>query len=161
MTTMDQVKTQAQAQAGELAGRAKGMIIGQIDERSTVYGEMMVTHATTIRELGESLRARGQDSTASLAETAADKLEQLGYYFSETDGERIVVDLERLARKQPLLTFGAGLLGGMIAARLLKASATRRYERYADNRDELGRYSYGDSYGRSAMYFEDEHGSLR
>lgn|GEM_PF-5119140 len=158
MTTMDQVKTQAQEQAGELAGRAKGVIIGQIDQRSTEAGDTIVTHATNIRQLGDSLRSQGQDSTAKFADTAADKLEQLGYYLSETDGERLVADAERMARRQPLLTLGIGLFAGIIAARLLKASATQRYQYYTDQQpfaQEINQTSYQNSYGRNAAYFED------
>lgn len=149
MTTMDQVKSQAQDQAGELAGRAKGVVIGQIDQRSTEYGDTIVTHATNLRQLGDSLRNQGQDASAKLADKAADKLEQLGYYLCETDGERIVADMERLARRQPLLTLGAGILAGALAARLLKASAAERY------RDEFSANAYQTSFGRNAAYYED------
>ncbi|MBC5815271.1 MAG: hypothetical protein GIW97_01910 [Candidatus Eremiobacteraeota bacterium] len=154
---MDQVKTQAQEQAGELAGRAKGVIIGQIDQRSTEFGDTIVTHATNMRQLSDSLRTQGQDSTAKLADTAADRLEQLGYYLTETDGERIVADAERLARRQPLLTLGVGLLAGVIAARLLKASATERYQYYSarPTGDAFNQSSYQNSYGRNAAYYED------
>lgn len=154
---MDQVKTQAQEQAGELAGRAKGVIIGQIDQRSTEFGDTIVTHATNMRQLSDSLRTQGQDSTAKLADTAADRLEQLGYYLTETDGERIVADAERLARRQPLLTLGVGLLAGVIAARLLKASATERYQYYSERPtgDAFNQSSYQNSYGRNAAYYED------
>jgi len=154
---MDQVKTQAQEQAGELAGRAKGVLIGQIDRRSTEFGDSIVTHATNMRQLSDSLRTQGQDSTAKLADTAAARLEQLGYYLSETDGERIVADAERLARRQPLLTLGVGLLAGIIAARLLKASATERYQYYSERStsDEFNKNSYQNSYGRNAAYYED------
>lgn len=150
MTTMDQVKSQAQDQAGELAGRAKGVIIGQIDERSTEYGDTIVTHATNLRQLGDSLRSQGQDASAKLADAAADKLEQLGYYLSETDGERIVADMERLARRQPLLTLGAGLIAGAVAARLLKASAAERYRGEFTTNDY-----YQTSFASSAAYYED------
>ena len=148
---MDQVKNQAQEQAGALAGRAKGMIVGQIDQRAGDIGATIATHAQNIRSVSATLREQGQDSTARLADTAADRLEQFGSYLSTTDGERLIADLENIARKQPLLTMGAGLALGILAARLLKASASERYlyygqqpytERYNENAPGMASMSY-------------------
>lgn len=149
MSTIDEVKTQAQEQAGAFSGRAKGLIIGQIDERSTQAGQSVVTQAQNIRSIADSLRAQNQEPAAKLADAAADRLEQFGYYLAETDGDKLVADLEEIARRQPLLTIGAGALLGILAARLLKASATQRYQYYA-NQPPAQRRS-----ARSMSYYED------
>jgi len=93
VTTIDEVKSQAQEQAGAVAGRAKGLIIGQIDQRSTDFGQNVVTHAENIRSIADTRRSQGQEPTAKLADTAADRLEQVGSYLAETIGEKMVVDL--------------------------------------------------------------------
>lgn len=140
MTTIDEVKDQAQEQAGALAGRAKGLIIGQIDQRSTVVGNSAIDHAQSIREIGDQLRVKGQDPAANLADTIASKLEQAGFYLSESDGERIVADAEALARRQPLLTLAAGVAAGVLAARVLKAGASKRYVAYGQKPPARSRY---------------------
>lgn len=127
MTTFDQVGNQTANGAGELAGRAKGLVIGQIDERSTQLGTTVLDHAQNVREIGDQLRLKGQDRAATLADTVASKLEQAGFYLSETGGDRIVADAETLAQRQPLLTLATGIAAGILAARLLKASASQRY----------------------------------
>ena len=155
MTTMDHVKDQAQEQAGVLAGRAKGLIVGQIDERSTQIGQTLTGNSQTIREIGDQLRERGETPAARLADTAADKLEQFGYYLTETDGERLVADLENLARRQPLLTLAAGLTLGLLAARLLKASASERYAYYGQRRYTEEFNDRPSSRNPSLRYYED------
>lgn len=147
MTTIDEVKSQAQEQAGALAGRAKGLIIGQIDQRSTDLGQTVVTHAENIRTIADSLRNQGQEPTAKLADTAADRLEQLGYYLAENDGEKLISDVEDLARRQPMLALGAGVLLGFLGARLLKASASQRYQYYTQQAAGRG--------AASMSYYED------
>ncbi|GAC1389123.1 MAG: hypothetical protein NVS1B6_19530 [Steroidobacteraceae bacterium] len=160
MATLDEVKTQAQTQAGELAGQAKGVIIGQIDQRTREVGQTITTHAESIRTIGDSLRGQGQEAPARVADMAASRMEQFGYYLVETDGERIIADLERLARKQPLLTMAAGLALGILGARLLKASASQRYQTYGQ--DSYGNraagsmsYSTPPSMPNSQSYYED------
>ncbi|MDP9016791.1 MAG: hypothetical protein M3N19_00530 [Candidatus Eremiobacteraeota bacterium] len=159
MATLDEVKTQAQTQAGELAGQAKGAIIGQIDQRTRDAGQVITTHAESIRTIGDSLRSQGQDAPARIADMAAGRMEQFGYYLIETDGERIVADLEKLARKQPLLTMAAGLSLGILGARLLKASASQRYQTYGQDHGNhvAGSMSYANSPGTSGSqsYYED------
>lgn len=140
MTTIDDVKDQAQEQAGALAGRAKGLIIGQIDQRSTEVGNSAIDHAQSIREIGDQLRGKGQNPAATLADTIASKLEQAGFYLSESDGERIVADAEALARRQPLLTLAAGVAAGVLAARVLKAGASKRYVAYGQKPLARSRY---------------------
>jgi hypothetical protein len=119
MLSVDKVKTQAQ-----------GFITGQIDVGSRLFGGMLEHKVESIRSVGETLLDRGETGSSQVAALAADRLEIVAKYFHNTSGEQIVADVERLARKYPLLTVGAGLTAGMFAARLLKASAGRRYEKF-------------------------------
>lgn len=156
MTTFDQVDNRSANGAGELAGRAKGMVIGQIDERSTQLGTTVLDHAQNVRDIGDQLRTKGQDQAAKLADTVAAKLEQTGFYLSETGGDRIVADMETLARRQPLLTLAAGIAAGILAARLLKASASERYyarRPYVEQFNENARTGTRDAAG--SRYYED------
>ncbi|HTA38961.1 MAG TPA: hypothetical protein VK760_07795 [Candidatus Acidoferrales bacterium] len=117
MTTVDEVK-----------GRAQGFIIGQIGAGSKQFGELLKNKAKSVRTVGEALRDRGEAGPGQVADLAAERLERVAKYFSKTDGEQLVADLEGLARKNPLLTVGAGFAVGLFSARLLKASAGRRHK---------------------------------
>lgn len=116
-------------------GQARGLIMDQIDRRSTDLGNMVNEHVTNLRQMSRNLRDQGQQGTATLVETAADRLEGASTYLTNTSGDRIVHDVESLARKQPLVTATIGLAAGLIAARVLKSSATQRYQTYRQAND--------------------------
>ncbi len=141
MTNVDQIKD-----------KAKGIITDQIDRRTTDVGNMVGEHVTNLRQMGSSLRGQGQDGTASLVDMAADRLNRLSAYLTQTDGDRIIHDIETLARTQPMITAAAGFVVGLSAARLLKAAATNRYRTYggygtsSDMSSETSSAAYGTSY---------------
>jgi len=119
VTNVDQIKD-----------RAKNVITDQIDRRSTDLGNVVGGHVTNLRQMGTSLRDQGQDGTASLVDMAADRLNRISTYLTQTDGDRMIHDIETVAREQPLITAAAGLVFGVTAARLLKAGAVNRYRTY-------------------------------
>lgn len=118
MLSVDEVKTKAQ-----------GFIIGQVDAGSKHFGSLLERKVESIRTVGETLSDRGETGPGQVAALAADRLEIVAKYFSQTRGEQIVADVEDLARRHPLLTVGAGLTAGLLAARLLQASTGRRYDK--------------------------------
>ena len=124
------------------------MVMDQIDQRTTELGSKVREHVGNLRSMGDTLRSQGMESTAGLVDKAAGRLDSIASYLTDTDGDRIVHDLEIFARNQALLTAATGLLGGMLAARLLKASATQRYRTYSQPETD---YS-GSSYGRADVY---------
>lgn len=131
---------------GELKDRARGAIVDQIDRRSTDLGNTVNEHVTNLRSMGGTLRDQGQNSTANLIDAAADRLGSISTYLQQTDGDRIVHDVESFARKQAVLTGAIGLIGGFIAARVLKASASERYRTYGyDSAFDESASGYGSS----------------
>lgn len=112
----------------EVRDKAQGFIIEQIGAGSKQFGGMLENKAQSIRTVGDALRDRGETAPSQVASMAAERLERVAKYFSSASGEQIVADAEGLARRNPLLTVGAGLTVGLLAARMLKASAGRRYE---------------------------------
>ncbi len=139
MTNVDQIKD-----------KARGMIIDQIDRRTTDLGNTVSEHVSNLRNMSETLRGQGQPATAVLLDTAASRLDTLSNYLRNTDGDRIVHDLESIARSQPLATAAVGFAGGLVAARLLKASASQRYRAYGNT--SYGEASYGGSSYRTMAY---------
>ena len=134
-STTDQVKQQAregaqavQAKAGSAFGQVRGRLREQIDQRSTNAGEQVHSTANDVRGVAEELRRQGKETPARLAEQVADRVDSLGSYLRNSDGERMLGDVERYARKQPWAVAAGAVALGFVASRFLKAFSGRRYE---------------------------------
>jgi uncharacterized protein YjbJ (UPF0337 family) len=121
------VAGQAQEQAGKVADQARQRTRGMVDERSTQTGQQMSTQAQDIRSVADQLREQGKDRPAKLADQAADRLERAGGWLTNSDGDRIVGDVEDFARRNPWALMAGGIALGFAASRMLKASSTERY----------------------------------
>jgi hypothetical protein len=80
-------------------------------------------------QLSEQDNSRG----AQLATQAADQAEKVGGYLRDSDADRLLHDAEDFGRRQPWLVLGGGVILGIAAARLLKASSQKRYEAGSSN----------------------------
>ncbi len=134
-STTDQVRQQAregaqtvQAKAGSAFGQVRGRLREQIDQRSTNAGEQVHSTANDVRGVAEELRRQGKETPARLAEQVADRVDSLGSYLRNADGERMLGDVERYARRQPWAVAAGAVALGFVASRFLKASSGRRYE---------------------------------
>jgi hypothetical protein len=124
---VEDAKEQAKEKAQEASGQARDRVREQVDQRSTQVGERVASAAGDARSVGEQLRRQGKDQPARLADQAADRAERLGSYLQESDADRILGDVEDLARRQPWVVAAGGLALGFAASRFLKASSRRRY----------------------------------
>ena len=114
--------------AQQMAERGRGVVATQVDQRSTQAGEQLRSMTEAVRGSAARLREQDQHGPARAVEGAAERGDRLASYLSESDGEQLLADVEDFARRQPLVVAGAGLLVGLVAARALKASSSRRYE---------------------------------
>jgi ElaB/YqjD/DUF883 family membrane-anchored ribosome-binding protein len=117
-------------QAGEAVERGRSMLRTQVDQRSTMAGEQAQGLAQTLRDTAQQLRTEGDSQKARYAQVAdqgAERLERVGSYLSTADADELLGRAEELARRQPWLVAGAGLLLGIAAGRLMKASSSQRY----------------------------------
>jgi hypothetical protein len=126
-----EVAGKAQDQMGRAADRAQGRLREQVDARSTQAGERVWSVAGDARTVGEELRKQGKDAPARYAEQAADRAERVGDWLRDSDGDRILADVEDFARRNPMALVAGGLALGFVAARMLKASSRERYQRAA------------------------------
>ena len=133
-STSDQVKDQVQQTAEQArektrsaAGQARGRISQQVDQRSTEAGERLSGSAADVRSIADELRRQGRDGPAAMAEQVAGQAERAGNYLKGASGDRILRDVEDVARRQPWLVAAGGLVLGFAASRFLKASSSRRY----------------------------------
>jgi hypothetical protein len=129
-----EVAGQAQEKAQEAAGQAQEMMREQVDQRSTQAGEKISGTAHDLRSVGEELRNQGKDTPAKFADRGAEQFEKVGSYLSESDGDKLLADVEDFGRRQPLAVLAGGLVVGMAAARFLKASSRNRYRSRTEDR---------------------------
>jgi hypothetical protein len=127
---MGEAKEMAQAQVGQVADKGRGAVRSQVDQRSTQAGNQAQVLADTLRQTASQLRAEGDQQKAryaGIADQGADRLERVGGYLTGADADQILGKVEDVARRQPWLIAGAGLLVGVAAARVMKASSSQRY----------------------------------
>ena len=121
------VAGQAREKAQEAAGEARSRLGDQVDQRSTQAGERLSSTGSDLRSVSRELRNQGKDTPARLADQAADRVERVSSYLTESDADRILSDVEDFGRRQPLAVLAGGVVLGIVAARFLKASSGRRY----------------------------------
>jgi hypothetical protein len=122
-----EVAGQTQAKAREAAGQARGRVSQEVDRRSTQAGEQVNSGVGDARSVADELRKQGKDTPARYVEQAAGRAERLGGYLQESDGDRILRDVEDFARRNPWAVAAGGLALGFVASRMLKASSGERY----------------------------------
>ena len=144
-STTDQVKErvgegaqQIQEKASEAKDQTRERIRSEIDTRSTDTGDRMTSTASALRQTAERLRSEQQEPQAKVLDGIADRAERFGRYLTETDGDRLLRDVERMARRRPWLVAGGGAVLGFLAARFTKASSSRRYEADGDAGQSVG-----------------------
>jgi hypothetical protein len=145
---VDAARQRTQDQLGQAAETGRGVVRRQVDQRSTQAGEQVSAVAETLRRTASQLRSDGdtqQVRYAQVADQAADRLERTGRYLTDADADELLGRVEDVARQQPWLIAGAGLLVGIAAARFMKASSTERYyQRPRDMYEQRPRNVYAE-----------------
>jgi hypothetical protein len=127
---------QIQEKVSEAKMRTRERLGAQINTRSTETGEQMTNTASALRETAQQLRNDQEEPQAKLLEQIAEPTERFGRYLTETSGDRLLHDVEQIARRRPWLVASGGVVLGFLGARVMKAASSRRYE--ADERRDYG-----------------------
>lgn len=122
-TRVDQAKDTALDKIDEAKSKGGELARDQVDQKSTQAGEAVASTAEDVRAVGETLREQGNDRAAMVVEQAAGYAQQAADYLRDTDPNKILSDVERIARKQPWAVTLGGLLVGFAASRVLRSSA--------------------------------------
>jgi len=120
----------AQEKGKEAASSALDQVKTQLDTRSTTVGEGITSFAGAARQASQQMREEGKDGPAQLVDKAADRVEGLGSYLTQADGDTLMRDVEDFARRQPMVFAVGGVAMGFLAARFLRASSERRYAQH-------------------------------
>jgi len=128
-STQEQLSTKAH----ELGEDVSFQVREQLDQRSTQAGEQVQAMGHVLQSGVEQLRSEGKDVPAKVMAQVAERAEDLGAYLQSAQADRMLMDLERFARRRPWVTAGLGVFAGFVASRFVKASADRRYESTRSN----------------------------
>jgi hypothetical protein len=118
---------QAKERMQGAAQQAKGRLSEQVDQRSTEAGQQVSTVAEDVRSVAQELRTQGKDTPARYAEQAAERVQSAGRWLEQSDGDQLLRDVEGFARRNPWAVVAGGLVLGLAASRMLKASSGERY----------------------------------
>jgi hypothetical protein len=116
---------QVQEAGREMGQRAKDRVREEIDRRSRDAGSQVRSVADSLRQAGDDLRKDGNPAVAKVADTAAQRIDGVASYLTESDADALLRDLDTLARRQPALVIAGAFALGVLGARFLKASGPR------------------------------------
>jgi hypothetical protein len=121
-TAVLQTTSKAQASAGKLADQARQLIVKQLNgqkDRATGSLESLIN---VLRQSGQQLEDQGQAPVATLANRAADGVEQVWIYLSDRDVVALEREGEQFARTQPTIFLAGAFALGFLGARFFKSS---------------------------------------
>jgi ElaB/YqjD/DUF883 family membrane-anchored ribosome-binding protein len=124
---------QAKERVQDAKDQARGRLREQVDQRSTQAGEQLSSAADDVRSVAGELRTQGKDTPARYAEQAADKAQEIGQRLQNASGDELLRDVEDFARRNPWAVAAGGLVLGLAASRMLKASSSQRYRASISN----------------------------
>lgn len=110
-------------EAVDLRETTRGRLGQEVDRRSTEIGSAAREVATAVRGSSSRLRAEGKELPATVAEKAAQGLERARSYLEGSDPQRIMADVDDVARRMPWVVVGAGVLAGFGLARVPRVGA--------------------------------------
>lgn len=108
--------------AASLVDTARGAAWSQLDTRKQTGGATIQHMAHALRQTSQNLREQEQPLVAQVADRTAEQIERAGSYITSRDASEIVTDLERAARRQPLLLLAGGVAVGFALSRFMKTT---------------------------------------
>lgn len=113
---------QVQEKAGQVVDQLREQAGTRLEDQKHVLSEGLGTVASAIRKTSQQLREDEQAMVAQYADRAAEQIERVQQYLGDKELAQITGDLERFARREPVLFLGGGFLLGLMAVRFLKSS---------------------------------------
>jgi ElaB/YqjD/DUF883 family membrane-anchored ribosome-binding protein len=111
-----------QQAAGDIADKAGRTAERQAPMTMKRVGDTLDDVARAVRDSGGQMREQ-RPEIANVADTAAERVEGVASYLREHDAREVLDQAGQLARRQPALLIGGGLLLGLVAGRLLRSGA--------------------------------------
>jgi gas vesicle protein len=118
----EELKDTVRESSTQLSSTARDWVGQEADQRTTAMASQARTIAGAMRQTSSSLNQEGQPQAARLTDVVADRVERAAGYLEQADGERLLRDVQDLARRNPWAFATAGLVAGFAASRFMKAS---------------------------------------
>lgn len=126
---MEQAQETVSAGVEQAKSSVGSVIRSKVDEQSTQLGEQLLGAVHALRQARGTMEQEGTPG-AQIIDRTATQVEKTARYLSQSDGRRLLNDFEDLGRRKPWAIIGGGVVLGILGARFLKASSSRRFEEY-------------------------------
>lgn len=107
--------------ATSLQERTGGIVNQAIDRGTDVLADRVEHYTGVAREMCDVLRGRGEPQAAQILESGVDRMTDMTNYLRQSDGTRLMADVQDFARGRTWLVAGLGFMGGILAARAIRA----------------------------------------
>lgn len=140
--------------AGQVQNQISGTFASLIERLKDAAGQRKQEAAERVSDIGQSiheagsqLKQREQDRPGEYVHAAGDQVDAMAAYLRDHDMDELIDTVTDAARAQPAVFLSAAFVGGIAAARFLRASAERRrQDAYAyDQPPESGAGEQGSS----------------
>jgi hypothetical protein len=129
-----ELAAEVEESAREVAGETRRKVEETAMDRKAVAAERLEGVASALRETGERLHEREEESFAQYVEVAADQVERFSGYLKNASVGDLWQDAENVARRQPELFLAGALAAGFLVGRFLKSSGARANMERTGNR---------------------------
>ena len=149
--------------AGQAYEMATERATAKLEEQKETLTSGLTSVAGSIKQVGESLREADEQTpitelTANYGERIAGGVEQLASYFQEKDLRAMAGDVEKFARKNPLVFIGGAFALGILAARFLKSSSFISADTQSEGTSTVKKTKTGSGQNNSANIVSFENG---
>jgi len=126
---MEQAHETVSAGVEQAKSSVGSVIRSKVDEQSTQFGEQLLGAVQALRQARGTMEQEGTPG-AQIIDRTATQVERTARYLSQSDGRRLLNDFEDFGRRKPWAIIGGGMVLGILGARFLNASSSRRFEEY-------------------------------
>lgn len=117
------VAHQARHVASDAVDQVRHMAESQLSSSKERVADEIGTVAQALRSTADQLRNQNRSGVTEYVSGAADRIESASRYLNSRDLGQVVSDVERFARREPLIFLGGTFAIGLMLGRFLKASS--------------------------------------
>lgn len=153
----EELKDTVRESSTQLSSTARDWMQQEADQRTSAIASQARTLADAMRQTSSRLEEEGQPQAARITGTIAGRVDRAASYLDQADGQRLMSDVQDMARRNPWAFAAAGLVAGFAASRFMKASRSDEASFSPGTTSTYGgtRTTYGPDaggYGASGAY---------